>query len=152
MILEFVSPDRYHMTRESELPGRAAVKQETIIVGGEAWIKMGDAPWQRFPGNLGETIAQLRNTKVVEELSKAMDVKLIGPETLDGSPTTVYQYNIGEAGSSVTSKVWVGDTDHLPHKQESNADMNLGGRQVQTKTVVAYSDYGANIKIERPMP
>jgi hypothetical protein len=62
------------------------------VVGDEAWIKMGDAPWQRFPANLGEAIKQFRNPDVINEIARNIDVKILGTEVLNGTQTTIYQY------------------------------------------------------------
>jgi hypothetical protein len=153
-LVEFSAPDRFHLTREATLPGRGPSKQETIIIGNDTWMKMGDAPWQKFPANLGEMITQLRNPKAVEELAKATEVKFIGPDVLDGSPAMVYQYTLNDIegkGFKNTAKTWVGVTDNLPRKTESETEMNITGKQTDTKTTVTYYDYGAVIKIEPPM-
>src|SRR5688500_8777734 len=40
MILEFVAPDRYHLTRESDLNGKGRYKQDTIIIAEDTWMKL----------------------------------------------------------------------------------------------------------------
>jgi hypothetical protein len=152
-VIEFVAPDRFHMTTESDVPSRGPMKRETLVVGNETWMKMGDSPWQKFPVNMGELITQFRDPKVIDELTKGADVKFIGPDVVDGAPTMVYQYTLNEPqekGFKSTAKTWVGVTDNLPRKTESEGEMNIMGKQVNTKTNVTYSDYGADIKIDRP--
>jgi len=154
IVLEFVAPDRFHMSRETESPGRPTMKQETIIIGNDTWMKMGGAPWQRFPANLGDVIKQLRNPKVVEELTQATEVKFIGPDVLDGSPTMVYQYTVSDSegkGFKTTAKTWVGVTDGLPRKTEGEADISTAGKPIHTKSTTTYSDYGADISLEPPI-
>src|SRR5215468_6478465 len=92
--IEFVAPDRFHLTREATTPGHPAVKQETIVVGDETWMKMGDAPWQKFPLNLGDTIKQFRNPEVIKQIAASVDVTVAGSELLDGTQTTIYQYKL----------------------------------------------------------
>ena len=153
-VLEFVAPDRFHMSRETETPGRGAKKQETIIIGNDTWMKMDGAPWQRFPANLGDVIKQLRNPKVIEELTQATEVKFIGPDVLDGSPTMVYQYTLSDSegnGFRTTAKTWVGVADGLPRKTEGETDMNITGKTTHIKSTTTYFDYGADIKLEPPV-
>ena len=151
--IEFVAPDHFHLTREATTPGHAATKQETIVVGDETWMKMGDAPWQRFPANLGETIKQFRNPDVINEIARSVDVKIVGTEVLNGTQTTIYQYVLGNSGNrdfSTNAKTWVA-VDGLPHKTESETDLNLGGKQIHTKSIITYYDYEADIKIDKPL-
>ena len=39
----------------------------------------------------------------------------------------------------------------LPRKTESEGDLNLGGKQIHTKSVITYYDYEADIKIDKPL-
>lgn len=152
--IEFVAPDHFHLTRESTTSGHAATKQETIVVGDETWMKMGDAPWQKFPANLGDTIKQFRNPEVIDEIAKSVDVKVIGSEVLDGTATTIYQYKLGNPDNkdfAISAKTWVAVGDGLPRKTESEGDVNLGGKQIHTKSIISYYDYEADIKIEKPL-
>jgi hypothetical protein len=151
--IEFVAPDHFHLTREASTPGHAPIKQETIIVGNDTWMKMGDASWQKFPVNLGDTIKQFRNPEVINEIGKSVDVKVIGAEVLEGVQTTIYQYTLGSPDNkdfNNSVKTWVGAGDGLPRKTESEADLNFGGRQIHTKSTISYYDYEADIKIDQP--
>jgi hypothetical protein len=151
--IEFVAPDHFHLTRETTAPGHPVTKQETIVVGDETWMKMGDAPWQKFPLNLGDTIKQFRNPEVISEIAKSVDVKEVGTKILDGKQTTIYQYTLGTSDNkdfNTTAKTWVGAGDGLPLKTESESDLNLSGRQIHTKSIISYYGYGADIKIEKP--
>lgn len=149
--IEFVAPDHFHMTREAITPGHPASTQETIVVGEETWMKMGAAPWQKFPLNFSDIVKQFRNPDVVNEIAKSADVKMVGTDVLAGMPTTIYQYTLGNPDNkdfNTNAKTWVGDG--LPRKTESDADVNLGGRQIHTKSIITYLDYGADIKIDKP--
>jgi hypothetical protein len=154
LALEFVAPDRFHMTRQSKLPGKGDSTQEIIVVGNDTFMKMGEGAWRKMPMNMGELITQFRDPKVLEQLTKDADIKFLGPDLLDGSPTLVYQYTLtGELGKDIknTAKTWIGATDSLPRKTESEGDFNFAGTSVHTKTTVTYSDFNADIKIEPPM-
>ena len=152
-VMEFVAPDRYRILREADLRGRTS-KNETIIVGQDTYMKMGDSPWQKVPVKMGELIAQFRNPKVIEEISKSADVKFIGPESVDGSPAMVYQYTYNDPqvrGFKTTAKTWIGAASNLPLKTESESEADMMGKTVKSKSTITYSDFGTDIKIERPM-
>jgi hypothetical protein len=152
--IEFVAPDHFHLTREATTPGHPPTKRETIVVGAETWMKMGDAPWQKFPADLSDTIKQFRDPEVINQIAKSLDVKVVGTEVLEGTPTTIYQYTLGNPDNkdfNISAKTWVGAGDGLPHKTESEGDLNLAGRQIHTKSIITYYDYGADITINKPL-
>ena len=153
-VIEFVAPDRFHMTQNVDVPGHGPTKRETIIVGKDTWMKTGDASWQKFPIDIGQMITQFRDPKMLDELAKSTEVKYDGPDTLDGAPALVYEYTLnGALGQDVkgTSKTWIGVTDSLPRKTESEGEINFMGKPLKTKTTVTFSDYNADIKIAPPM-
>jgi len=152
-LVEFVSPDHFHLTRDVSVAGRAPRRHETIIIAGDTWMKMGDTPWQKFPVNLSDLITQFRDPKIVDEIARSVDVELIGAEVLDGSQTAVYTYTLKDPDdkqSDITAKTWVGVADSLPRKTESESDADIGGKQIHIKGVVTYYDYQADIRIEKP--
>jgi hypothetical protein len=103
---------------------------------------------------MGELIAQFRDPKVIDELTKGADIKFVSTDTLDGAPMRVYQYSVSDPqgkGFKVTSKTWVNSTDNLPRKTESEGEMEIMGKQVKTKTTVTYYAYGADIRIAPSM-
>lgn len=144
---------RYHMVREAERSAGNINKIETIIVGQETFMKMGDGPWRKFPVNVGELIAQFRDPKVIDELSKRAEVKFVGPDTVDGSATMVYQYTYSDPegkGVKTTAKTWIGVANNLPLRTESEAESEIMGKKINSKSTITYYDYNADIKIERP--
>jgi hypothetical protein len=143
--MEFVSPDRYHMTSQAG---------EYIIVGHDSYLKAPGRGWMKSPVDVSGMMTQFRDPKFSEELNKASgggDVKLVGPDVLDGTPTLVYEYTTEREimGSKTRSqgKTWVGASDGLPRKMEVNSVVN--GKP--SKGVIIYSDYGSDIKIEPPV-
>ena len=72
MTAEVVAPDRMHMTMQMDMPGRATVKSERIIVGKESYVKTGDAPWQIDPFGLGDLLSQLRDPKLIDEIEQRL--------------------------------------------------------------------------------
>ena len=154
MVGEFVAPDRYHLTRETTLPGRAPVTQEMIIIGKNTYSKTASGQWQKYPVDMSDVLSTLRDKKTIDALSKDAEAKFIGPDVLDGAPMLVYQYTLKNAlgtGVNSTSKTWISAADNLPRKTESESDVSVEGKVTKTHTTVTYSDYNADIKIEPPI-
>ncbi|HEV2802995.1 MAG TPA: hypothetical protein VGW12_21190 [Pyrinomonadaceae bacterium] len=151
MLVEYAAPDSYRMTGESQPGGDAkAVKMEYVIVGGATYLKTPNGQWIRSPVDAGQMIKGFRDPKMLDELAKSTDVKLVGPDTIDGMPMLVYQYtqtNPLGLNLKADSKTWVSVADGLPRKTESEGEM--GGKK--SKTLITMSDYNADIKIEAPM-
>jgi hypothetical protein len=87
---------------------------------------------------------------MIDELTKNAQVKFLGPEVLDGTPTLVYEYTLANAfGTNMTStsKTWIGASDSLPRKSETEAEIN----KQKSKTVITFYDYNASINIEPPI-
>jgi hypothetical protein len=144
MVIEYVAPDRYRMVNEGQ-----GGKQEFVIVGNAAYIKGPNGQWVKSPVGVGDVVKKFRDPKVIEDMAKTTDIKLVGPDTVDGTPTLVYEYTQNSVmGMNMTSavKTWVGVADGLPRKTE--AEGTYEGKK--TKTLVTMSDYNSDIKIEAP--
>ena len=138
---EFAAPDRYHIDTGGF---------EMIIVGAQTFQKPPGGRWQKFPVNMNEMISAFRDPKLLDEIRKSTDVKFLGPETLDGTPMLTYQYKQDKAfGTNIKSdsKIWVSAADGLPRRMEVEGEMN----SKKTKTVITYSDFNGEVKIEPPM-
>ena len=151
MLIEYVAPDRYRMTTEGQ-GGEAGkgYKLEYVIVGGVTYIKDSNSGWMKSPIDANAIIKGFRDPKMLDELAKTADVKLVGPDMLDGAPMLVYQYTqnnpMGMKLKS-TAKTWVSVADGMPRKTETDSEFN--GKKA--KTFITVSDYNADIKIESPM-
>ena len=82
------------------------------------------------------------------------DYKSLGDEMLNGISTAVYEMHaqldtkVEGVGSIVTTtKFWIGKSDGLFHKEESNG--NEAGMKVTTTKIY---EYDPSIKIEAPIP
>lgn len=138
--IEFVAPDRFHMTGEHD---------EMVVVGGNAWSRLDGGAWQKLSIDASQIIASVRNSQALDELRKSTDVKLIGPDTLDGKPMTVYEYttqNIAGKGINSHSKAWVSTADNLPRRVETATEIN--GQP--SKATITYFDYNSDIHIDPP--
>ena len=155
MTAEVVAPDRMHMTMEMDMPGRGAVKRETIIIGKETYVRVGDAPWQKDPMGMGDLLSQFRDPKAIDAIAEKAQVKYLGTDTLNGAPMLVYQYTIKDLlgpGKDGVSKIWIGATDSLQHQIESESDVDPlnTGKMIHSKVTGTFYDYNADIKIETP--
>jgi hypothetical protein len=139
-IVEYVSPDRFHITGEND---------EMILAGGSVFMKSPAGEWTKLLFDPSAMINQIRDANRSDEIRKSTDVGLIGAEVVEGVPTLAYRYSLKNAfGMNFTSncKMWVGVTDSLPRKMEVEGEFN----KVKTRSAVTYYDYGADIKIEPP--
>jgi hypothetical protein len=138
--IEYVAPDRFRMAGEAD---------ETIIIGSNAWIRQNGGAWQKLPIDASQMIASVRDPKMIDEIRKNAEVKLIGPDTLDGKPMMVYQYTIRNAmGTDMTShaKAWISADDSLPRRMETETEV----KGKTSKATITYFDYNADIKIDPP--
>ncbi|HEX7177472.1 MAG TPA: hypothetical protein VF240_19595 [Pyrinomonadaceae bacterium] len=145
IVIEYAAPDRYRMV--IEVPGG---KQEFVIAGNAAYIKAPNGQWVRSPVGVADLIKQFRDPKMLEEMAKTTDIKLVGPDTVDGTPTLVYQYtqnNVMGMNMKSTAKTWLAVADGLPRKTEAEGEYD--GKP--TKTLMTITDYNSDIKIEAPV-
>ncbi len=137
--LEVVMPDHFHLLSSTS---------EIYIIGNVFYIKSGKT-WQKIPMPKDFDLSFANAKKFLDDLGAATDIKFIGPDLLDGTPTLVYQYTTtfkGPPAITTVSKVWVAVSDNLPRKSE--ATNSITG----AKTVTTYYDYNANITINAPIP
>ena len=138
--IEYVAPDRFHMTGDSN---------ETIVIGGNAWMRQQEGAWQKQSINASTLIAAVRDPKMIDLIRKNAEVRFIGPDTLDAKPMMVYEYtlrNLMGTGMSSHVKAWISVADHLPHRMET--EIEIKGNT--SKATITYFDYNADIKIEPP--
>lgn len=149
LLVEYAAPDRYHMVTHAQVSGRE-FSQEYVIVGKDTFMRMNGGAWSRFPVDMKQLIAGFRDPKFIDDLAKQSDVKLAGPDTLDGQPMLVYSYSTkNPMGMNIKSdsKTWVAVSDGLPRKTESEGEMS--GKK--TKSTITFSDYNSDIRIEPPI-
>jgi hypothetical protein len=150
--LEYVNPDRVHLIM--------ANGNETIVIKGVGtYSKTSGGKWAVSPVDLSSTVFGQFDPKTIEELKNSIvtsNVKLIGPDVLDGRPVLVTTYDtlvkgLGPGGSDIhgSARLWVGATDGLPYRRESTQDSAVTAG-AKTTTVTTY-EYDPNIKIEKPI-
>jgi outer membrane lipoprotein-sorting protein len=119
---------------------------EMILIGSTAYLKLGDK-WQKAALPKGIDLSLADPKKLETEMGTTTDIKFVGSEVLDGTPTWVYQYttNIkGPPALKMSSKSWIGIADNLPRKTEQESKPGQ-------KTTVTFYDYNANITINAPI-
>ena len=136
--LEFVAPDRFRIKTG---PGLV-----TIVIGKDVFLSMGNS-FEKLPGAMDGSIPDLRATFNKEGRKWFSDVRFVGEETVNGTPSLVYEYkNKGEGYLDENdSKIWVAKDDGLPLKIESRY------KSGNLKTMVIEYEYDPNIKIEVPL-
>jgi hypothetical protein len=149
LMVEYVAPDRYHMSTHSQAGGRDT-SLEYIIVGKDTFMRMNGGEWRRFPVDMSKMISAFRDPKFIDEITKSADIKFVGADTLDGAPMLVYEYTLDNAAGmniKTHAKTWVAVSDGLPRKSESEGEFS----GVKTTTEMIISDYNSDIKIEPPI-
>jgi hypothetical protein len=138
--LEYVAPDRYHLTTSTI---------EMISIGSKSYMKQ-NGTWAETPLNVTSLIGSLMNSALPQELQNNItDAKSIGPDTLNGRPMSVYQFNNTMTANNIniatTTKLWVGESDGLPYQEVIQG--NLNGIKSTTTNLV---EYDPNIQIQDP--
>lgn len=143
LVSEMVPPDRLHITMDSD--GKRL--SETIIISDTMWTRAGDgAAWNKSPG--GAAMLSMMGEKEIDATTNSItDVKLIGPELLNGVATWVYTFTSDRADLGVTSqvKMWIGALNGLVLQQQVEGE--AGGVKSKTTQTVTYDP---SIKIEAP--
>jgi len=135
--MEFVAPNRYHMT--------TGQSTEQTIVGDDAWTNVGGR-MLKLPVPVGKIIAQYRNEQALKELRKNDKVVELGDDMVDGEPAKVYRY-IATHPAKADVKVWVSRQSGYVMQLESEGSF-MG---VKSTTRVRYSDFDdPNIEIALP--
>lgn len=138
--MEFVAPDRYHMTNP---------QMEMILIGGDYYMRPSGGPWRKIAAGMQDVVKSFRSKEMMEQFEKATEVKFLKPDMYEGKPALVYEYTstdmLGMKGKSV-SKTWVDAIDGLPRKSEFTGD--YGG--MKSSGVITWYDFGSDIKIEPP--
>lgn len=135
--MEFVAPDRYHMTG-----GRGP---EMFIVGDDGYMNM-DGRMTKIPVPVGKIVSQFRNENYQHMEENGMSVTDLGDDMVDGEAAHAYGYTMTKPVAA-DAKVWVSKKSGLPLQVESNGSA-MG---VKSTTRVRYSDFDdPSIKIASP--
>jgi hypothetical protein len=178
--VEFVGPNRI---RSVVSDPKGKMGRDMISIGsirytrewGEAVAKLKpDAKWEKSKTSFIDEIIDPRSGFLSSELFGRglfhSEIKVVGPETVNGIPTMVYQSGTGkiiysqERGGPLIErlthkiKIWVGVRDNLPYKVEVEKDESVPpigddapSLTLLKKFTISFSDYSADIKIEPPI-
>ena len=146
--IEYVAPDHVHAI---------VGKSEYIYVKGVGtWKKGSDGRWVKSATDVSALVFAAYDPAGIEAIMKNVvvgQVKLLGPELKDGRATLVYQFvsrTTLSAGTKllVTSNMWIGVTDGLPYRLETDNDSILkAGAKAHSESVI---DYDPTITFETP--
>jgi outer membrane lipoprotein-sorting protein len=136
---EVILPDRFHVSINN---------QEFIIIGKTTYMQQG-GKWGVFPMDVGSIVTGLIGTLTADQENDISNVKVVGPDTLNGIPTTVYLYDSSATISGITAKstvkMWVDNAKNLPIQQQVDGEAN-GVKSTTMQTIT----YDPSIKIEDP--
>lgn len=135
--MEFVAPDRYHMTTSQNT--------EQTIIGDDAWMNV-DGRTLKLPVPVGKIIAQYRNESALQELSRNIEVTSLGDDIIDGETTKIYRYSVSHP-IKANVKAWVSQQSGRILQIESQGSFT----GIKSTTRVRYTDFDdPTIKITLP--
>jgi outer membrane lipoprotein-sorting protein len=136
-VLEYQAPDHFRMVTD---------RAETVVTPGATYVKYKGGRWAMAPVDVSELIARFREPKELKEIETSQDFRLLGPETVNGTPTLVYQYVTVVDGQRTVSKAWLMAGRGLPVKKESTSEY----ASEKVSSVLDY-DYDRDITIDPPI-
>ena len=140
IVIDRVGKDRTHMIVSTG----EGVQTEFIIIADKFYMNGPDGKWIAAPNVASGMLNSLNSIDLTEKmLASVQDVKLVGPDTLDGKPMIVISYSTNMNNVGVQTKIWVGVADELPYKMETSGELN--GKKFSNKVV--FSDFNGDIKI-----
>jgi hypothetical protein len=147
-VTEVAGVDRIRITYQQPYPPHTQV--EEILIGNDGYRRTGNGRWEKLSAVEANFFG--RDTLVLPDQLKfgykSGDLKLIGPQVVDGSPTFLYRATPHDIETDRTINIWIGSNDSLPRKTE----MFTRSLRIKTSWQEATScTYGANITIEPPM-
>jgi len=148
--IDFLAPDSYHLQSSVKLAQDMGDKREFIIIGANSYVKTGEAPWEKFPMDMGSIVKNFRDQKMLDSIQKDAEVSYVGTDTLDGKPVKVFNYTIKNVlGLAVTShcKAWISVSDNLPLKIEVDGEY----AKIKSHMVILYSKFNEPLEIKAPM-
>ncbi len=99
--------------------GKPPTEMEMITLGDAVYMKFGDKPWRK------QAVTAAARKEMTTTMMKTMaptDCTIVGSETIDGVPTTIYSFqqpNAMKPGVMVDIKMWIAQSDGLPRKSLS---------------------------------
>lgn len=136
---EVILPDHFHLTTNGH---------EMLMVGSKTYIRQ-NGQWVDFPIDIASIVTGMMGTLSVEAEKGITNAQMLGADTANGTPATLYQFNqtVNFGGTAVTStvKLWVDSLRGLPVQQQ--IDGVVAGVPSMTLQVITYDP---TIKITAP--
>lgn len=136
---EFAPPLSLHVL--ANIGGQST---EMIMIDDKGWMKIGPL-WTAAPASVAAMIRDNYGPGSADIESRITDVKYLGPELLDGSPTWVYTFKSTQANVSGDVKAWIEVARGLVVQQQIEGE--AGGVKSVTLQKISYDP---SITIEPP--
>ena len=116
-LIEVQGRDRIHMMINKQ-GGPDPGHSEFIFVGHDKYFRFGKGSWQKFPATkyVGEI-----PLAILSEIVDDSGLKLVHGETIEGSPTFLYEntyHPLGVSNRTTTDDIWIGANDHRIRKAQ----------------------------------
>ncbi len=148
--VEFVAPGTMHMI--NWIGGKP---DEHVILGNTLYVST-TTGWKKSQLTLA-TLLKGMNFAGVTRLIKAApgyvtSAKYIGPDTVNGVPTQVYQYQmrVSVLPINATATLWIG-ADHLPYRMDTDMTAKYSGKTITNTTSALLMGYNTPITITVPI-
>jgi hypothetical protein len=152
-VMEAAGPDRAHILIDQSRPN--PLRTEFIIIEKDVCHRSGNAPWEKMWADQAKaSVSTLGDAQVPDVLKfgyHGADLKLVGPQTVDGSPAFLYEYDVRAGDMDRKIEMWIGANDHMPlrtHMLTVTKSWGIGPVTWQQTTTCRY---GVALNIERPM-
>lgn len=152
-VMEAAGPDRAHILIDQSRP--SPLRNEYIMVETDVYHRSGNAAWEKMPADQAKALGSLLSDAQLPDVLKfgysGADLKLVGPQTMDGSPVFLYEYDVRAGDMDRKIEIWVGANDHLPVRTHMLTVTKSWGTGPVTWQETTTCSYGAAVNIERPM-
>jgi hypothetical protein len=91
---------------------------EFIFIGNDKYFRFGNGSWQKFPAT--QYVGEIP-LAILSEIVEDSGLKLVHGETIEGSPTFLYENTYHPGGVSIrntTDDIWIGANDHRIRKAQ----------------------------------
>jgi hypothetical protein len=148
--VEFVAPSTMHMM--NWVNGKS---DEHVIIGNTLYVSTTKG-WQKSQLTLATLLKGMNFAGVTRLINAApgyvTSAKYIGPETVNGVLTQVYEYQmrVSVLPINATATLWIG-ADHLPYRMDTDMTAKYSGKTITNTTSALLMGYNTPITITVPI-
>ena len=148
--VEYVAPSTMHMV--DTINGKP---DEHIIVGNTLYVST-TTGWQKSQLMVATLLKNMSFAGVTRLIKSApsyvTSAKYIGPDTVNGVPTQVYQYQmrLSVLPIKATATLWIG-ADHLPYRMDTAMTAKYSGKMITNTSSALLMGYNTPITITAPI-